>query len=253
VTEVRTALHPMGTVTAGLIAFGWSEARSVLRGWRDLMASADDALDVMFGAMHTPAGLALYTAPTWAGDPGQAAAQIDRVRALGTPVLEQVARRPLADVVHDLDAAFPHGGRYYLGSRLVPRLTDAAIDAFAEAAEAMPGGCWLNVHHAHGAATLVPLAETAFAYRDEHLVMEIIGSWPDGTGAAEQAWVTGTGRLLDPHSLAGGWANLMAPGDPRAADAYGPNAARLLAVKAQYDPDGVFTAIPLPGQPLAAG
>lgn len=247
VTELRTALHPMGTVTAGMIAFGWHEARSVLRGWRDLTASADDALDVMFGVMHTPAGLSLYTVPTWAGDPDQAAAQIDQVRALGTPVMEQVARRALADVVHDLDAAFPHGGNYHLGSRLVPALSDDAIDAFTRSAEEMPGACWLNVHHSHGAATRVPVAGTAYAYREEHLVVEVLGAWPDGAGTAEQAWVLDTGRRLDPHALPGGWANLMAQGDPRAADAYGGNTARLMAVKAQYDPDGVFTAIPLPG------
>jgi len=44
--------------------------------WRDLAASADDALDVMFGAMHTPGGLVLFTVPTWAGDPGRAASPV---------------------------------------------------------------------------------------------------------------------------------------------------------------------------------
>jgi hypothetical protein len=102
------------------------------------------------------------------------------------------------------------------------------------------------VHHAHGAATRVPVADTAYAYRDEHLTVEIIGCWADGDGAAESAWVAGTERRLDPHALPGGWANLMAPGDPRAQDAYGVNTARLLAAKKHYDPDGVFTASPLP-------
>jgi FAD/FMN-containing dehydrogenase len=245
VTELRTRLHPLAMVTTGTIAFGWHQARSVLRGWRDLMASADDALDVMFGAMHTPGGLVLYTAPTWAGDPGQAASQVAGVRALGEPVLDDVDRRALADTVHALDDAFPRGN-YHLGARILPGLTDDAIDAFLRSAEAMPVTCVLNVHHAHGAATRVPVTDTAYAYREEHLAVEIIGAWADGDGAAESAWVRDTERRLDVHALAGGWANLMARGDQRARDAYGINSRRLLEIKSRYDPDAVFTAIPLP-------
>jgi FAD/FMN-containing dehydrogenase len=246
VTELRTRLHPFATVTSGTIAFGWEQARPVLRGWRDLMASADDALDVMFGAMTTPAGLVLYTAPTWAGDPTHAAAQVAHVRALGEPVLDDVDQRALADTVHALDDAFPRGGNYHLAARLLPGLTDDAIDAFLRAAEAMPATCVLNVHHSHGAATRVSVTETAYAYRDEHLVVEIIGAWAHGDGAAESAWARDTERRLDRHALAGGWTNLMARGDRRASDSYGINTDRLLAVKSHYDPARAFTASPLP-------
>jgi FAD/FMN-containing dehydrogenase len=245
VTELRTRLHPLATVTTGTIAFGWHQSRSVLRGWRDLMASAEDALNVMFGAMHTPGGLVLYTAPTWAGEPGQAASQVAGVRALGEPVLDDVDRRALADTVHALDDAFPRGN-YHLGARILPGLTDDAIEAFLQSAEAMPAACVLNVHHAHGRATRVPVTDTAYAYRDEHLVVEIIGTWADGDGVAESAWVRDAERRLDVHALAGGWPNLMARGDQRARDAYGINASRLLGIKSRYDPDAVFTAIPLP-------
>jgi FAD/FMN-containing dehydrogenase len=246
VTELRTRLHPFATATSGTIAFGWDQARSVLRGWRDMVASADDALDVMFGAMATPGGMVLFTAPTWAGDPGQAAGQVARVRALGEPVLDDVDRRAMADTAHALDDRFPRGGNYHFGARLLPGLTDDAIEAFLRSAEAMPATCLLNVHHSHGAATRVPITETAYAYRDEHLVVEIIGSWADGDGDAESAWVQDTERRLDAHALPGGWPNLLAPGGQRARDAYGINTARLLAVKAHYDPDRVFTATPLP-------
>jgi hypothetical protein len=229
-----------------MIAFGWDQARSVLRGWRDLMASADDALDVGLAAMSTPAGLVVFTAPTWAGDPGQAAGQVARVRALGEPVLDDVDRRALADTAHASEARFPRGGNYYLGARLLPGFTDDAIDAFLRAAEAMPAACALTAYHSHGAATRVPVTETAYAYRDEHLVVQILGIWTDGDGAAESAWVRDTERRLNAHALPGGRANLMAHGDPRAQDVYGPNTNRLLAVKAHYDPDRVFTATPLP-------
>jgi FAD/FMN-containing dehydrogenase len=246
VTELRTRLHPFATVTAGMIAFGWEQARSVLRGWQDLMASADDALDVTFGAMSAPNGLVLHTLPTWAGDPGHAAAQLAGVRALGEPVLDDVRPQALADTVHALDDVFPRGGHYRLGARLLPGLTDSCIDAFVRSAEAMPAACVLSVHHSRGAATRVPATETAYPYRDEHLVVMILGAWSGGDGSAVTAWVQDTERRLDPHALPGGWANFMARGDQRARDAYGVNTSRLLAVKAHYDPGGVFTAIPLP-------
>jgi FAD/FMN-containing dehydrogenase len=246
VTELRTRLNPFATVTSGTIAFGWDQARSVLRGWRDLTASADDALDVAVAAMSIPAGLALVTRATWAGDPGQAAEQVARVRALGDPVLDDVDRRALADTAHASDDAWPRGGSYYLSARLLPGPTDDAIDAFMRSAEAMPATCMLSAHHSHGAATRVPTTETAWAYRDEHLRIQIFGIWTDGDGAAESAWVRDSERRLEAHALPGGWPNFMAHGDPRAQDAYGINTSRLLAVKAHYDPDGVFTATPLP-------
>ena len=246
VTELRTRLHPYAEVTTGMIAFGWEQAESVLRGWRDLMASADDALDVMFGALHTPAGLVLFTSPTWAGDPAHAGGQIARVRGLGEPVLEDVGHRALADAVHAMDELFPRGGNYHLGCRILPGLTDAAVDDFVRAGDAMPATCALNVHHSHGAATRVAADETAYQYRDEHLLVEILGSWTDGDGAAESAWVRDTERRMDAHALPGGWTNLMARDDPRVADAYGNNTERLLAVKAHYDPDEVFMAMPVP-------
>ena len=125
-------------------------------------------------------------------------------------------------------------------------VSDAALDAFIGAAESMPGRCALNVHHIHGAATRVPVSATAYAYRHEHLVVEILGCWSDGDGKAEQTWVADTEQRLDSHALPGGWTNLMASRDVRASDAYGLNTSRLLAAKKHYDPAGVFDATPLP-------
>lgn len=246
VTHVELRLHPIPQVTAGMLAFGWAQASSVLRGLRELQGELADALDVMFGAIRTPDGPVLFTTPVWAGSIEAGAVQIQRVRSLGDPVVDDVARRPLAEVVRAAGKPFPHGLNYRLDSRIVPALNDAFVGAFVQCVEEMPETCTLNVHHAHGAATRVPPRATAYAYRDEHMVVEILGMWTDGDGSAERAWVRDTARAFDAVALPGGWANLMAPGDPRSREAYGANATRLLAVKTQYDRSGIFTAIPLP-------
>jgi hypothetical protein len=245
VVSLRTRLHPIAEITTGQIAFAWDEARSVLNGWRDLMSRADDALDVVFALAMTPNGPVLSMRPTWSGDAVDAQGQVAQVRALGEPVMDRVARTPLAAAVHAMDGMFGPG-HYHLGSRILPGLTSEAIEALLESAEAMPGTCFLGVHHAHGAATRVPVEATAYAYRDEHLLVQILGAWTDGDGTTEKAWVRETERRLDAHALPGGWAVFMASGDQRARDAFGPNTDRLLAAKSHYDPDGIFRATPLP-------
>lgn len=76
-----------------------------------------------------------------------------------------------------------------MGSQVVSQLNSAFVDAFVRCAEAMPETCALNVHHAHGAATRVPVGATVHAYRDEHMVVEILGMWTGRDGSAERAWV----------------------------------------------------------------
>jgi hypothetical protein len=99
----------------------------------------------------------------------------------------------------------------------------------------------------------VPIDATAFGLREPHFVVQIMATWlpDDGDGVAHRAWADSVSETLAPHALPGGYANLLGPDDDeQIAGAYGPNAARLRAAKARLDPDGVFSAIPLPLTPL---
>jgi alpha-amylase/alpha-mannosidase (GH57 family) len=63
-------------------------------------------------------------------------------------------------------------------------------------------------------------------------------------------WAGATDEMLRPHALPGGCPNLLAAeAHDQIAEAYGPNASRLRTVKATFDPDGLFTAVPLPPVP----
>jgi hypothetical protein len=110
----------------------------------------------------------------------------------------------------------------------------------------------IALHHAHGATAGVAPGATAFGVRRVHYVVEIVTAWepdgsPDGGAERHRAWTDAVAADLAGEALPGGYANLLAPDDhAQIAHAYGDNAARLLAAKAHYDADGVFTAIPLP-------
>jgi len=55
-------------------------------------------------------------------------------------------------------------------------------------------------------------------------------------------------------ALPGAYPNLLATGDDRVVQSYGPNTKRLIDAKRHYDPDNVFfSAIPLPIDSALAG
>jgi FAD binding domain/Berberine and berberine like len=243
VTQLVTQLVPVSKVTTGTIAFPFEQAFSVVDGLRTLIAHADDSLDVGFGVITTPVGRVVFTHPTWCGDAEQSEIQIAQVRALGDPVIDRIERISLADATRA--TPFPRTN-YCFGSRILPPLTSESVQTLVAAAERMPDTCSVNVRHARGAATRVPVQATAHAYREEHCIVDLQGQWEQGDGAAETTWVEEAERLLDRHALAGGWAIRMNTDDARAQDAFGPNTERLLQIKRRYDPDGVFCATPIP-------
>jgi hypothetical protein len=106
----------------------------------------------------------------------------------------------------------------------------------------------ISIHHFHGAATRIPITDTAFGLRRDHLMVEIIAAWqPGDQDTAHRSWADDLDAALTPDALPGGYPNLLGPDQTdQTARAYGPNTARLLATKIHYDPDHVFTATALP-------
>jgi FAD/FMN-containing dehydrogenase len=107
----------------------------------------------------------------------------------------------------------------------------------------------ISLHHFHGAGARVAVRDTAFAPRTPHLVTELIARWTPGDpdGARHREWATTLSDDLARVALPGGYSNLLRPdATDQIAHAYGPNTERLLAIKARFDPDEVFSATPLP-------
>ena len=249
VTSMRVRLHPVDRLIGGLIVFPWSQAATMWRGLGELLSTAPDELTVQSGLLPDPDGNpAAFLAPAWSGDLAAGERVVGALAKLGTPLVTQVAPMTYGEMLGQWDAHVVGGQHWAVRTRTLPGFTPKIIDALVEAGRTRTSPrSLLPIHHCHGASTRIPSDETAFANRREHFVVEIVAGWSSGDGAAHRAWANEVSAALAPHAMPGGYPNLLGPDDhEQIVEAYGDNAIRLSAAKMRYDPDGVFTAIPLP-------
>src|SRR4051794_27554911 len=247
VTAFTYRLHPVSTVTGGLIAHPFEAAPELLRFYRDAVTDASDDLTVFAGLVHAPDGsghklAALIVFHT--GHPDEAERELAPFKTWGSPLVVDVASMPYPVMNTLLDGGFPPGSlNYWLSSftrGLPDELIDIAVERFAAVPSAMTA---ILLEHFHGAVTRVGATETAVPHRHEGWNLLIPSVWTDPADSdANISWSRETFAALRPHFATGRWLNYL--GDDQAEDAirsaYGPNYARLREVKRRYDPDNVF-------------
>jgi FAD/FMN-containing dehydrogenase len=246
-TSLTYRVHPLQTVTGGLIAHPIDAARDLLRFYRDAVAGASDDLTVFAGLVHAPDGSGTKLAALvvcHAGDPAQAEHDLAPLRSFGSPLMEQVGRMPYPQMNTLLDEGYPQGSlNYWLSSftnGLSDELIDTAIDQFMTVPSPMSA---ILLEHFHGAVTRIAPTDTAVPHRTAGWNLLIPSVWTD-PGATETniRWTRETFEALRPGFATGRWLNYL--GDDQANDAiraaYGPNYDRLRDVKRRYDPDNVF-------------
>jgi FAD/FMN-containing dehydrogenase len=249
VTRFDYRLHHVGpTVLAGPLYFALEDGPQVLRGYRDLVATAPDELTTIVNLRRAPPLPTLP--PELHGRPvvsigtcwttGDALA--DELRHLGTPLADLIAPRPYVELQGMFDAAVPHGWHYYWKSWEVPPLTDAAIDALVEQASRITSPrSYIIVFQLGG--QVARGGDTAFGQREEGHDVNINAVWlPDDPDCARHvAWARETHAALAPHAE-GVYVNFLGDeGSERVRAAYGPDRyERLAALKREYDPDNVL-------------
>jgi len=240
-------LHPVETITGGLIAHPVDAAPQLLRFYRDAVADASDDLSVFAGLVHAPDGSgtklsALVVFHT--GDPETAERDLAPFRSFGSPVLTEVGPMPYPVMNTLLDEAYPHGALNYWLSSFTQGLPDALIDTAVERFAAVPSPMTgILFEHFHGAVTRIGQSETAVPHREQGWNLLIPSVWTDPADTEDNiGWTRETFAAFRPHFGTGRWLNYL--GDDQADDAiraaYGPNYDRLREVKRRYDPDNVF-------------
>jgi FAD/FMN-containing dehydrogenase len=240
-------LHPLKTVLSGLLLYPLEQAKAVLHNFNDFIATASDELTIRSGFLQTPDGVtALFLAPTYCGTLEAGDRAIAPLRTFGNLAFEQVQPVTYNDLIYELDAFTPAGRHYYLQTQSLPNLQTEAIEVLIEQGLPLPSPfSTINIHHFHGAASRVGVSKTAFALRQDHLMVELIAAWEPQSPDEEQRhiqWAQNISQALAPYAFKGGYINILAREEQdRVRLAFGSNYDRLLELKRRYDPDDVFS------------
>jgi FAD/FMN-containing dehydrogenase len=253
VTEMEFDLHPVDTIYGGPMFFELDDAEALLRTYRDWIAAAPRTMGA-FPAFQIAPPLPFVpedrvgepfalVVSCFDGPDDEAEALLSALRDVGTPVAEHVGRMPYPALNGAFDALLPAGLQHYWKAAFLPELTDDAIAVHLEHGPKVPAmESTMHLYPIDGAVHDVPIDATAFAYREANFAPVIAGMWPDpADNEANTAWVRDYHRALEPHTAEGGYINFMAEDDQGRIQAnYGPNYARLAAVKQVYDPHNLF-------------
>lgn len=254
VTQFEYQLHPVGPeIFAGLIAFPLSDAKQVLKRYREYLPSTPlefNAWAVMRKAPPLPflppdahgkemIALAIF----YAGEAKQAEKLVEPVRGFGKVLGEHLGMQPYCQWQQAFDPLLTPGARNYWKSHNFIEVSDGAIDEMVKYAGNLPSPqCEVFVGFLAGAFNSVAPNATAYAHRDANYVMNVHGRWEDA--AQDKSCIASSREFFDriaPYASAGAYVNFMTPDETdRVASAYGTNYKRVKELKRRYDPDNVF-------------
>ena len=255
VTEFEFQLHEVGPeVVAGQAMHPIDDVTAVLDFYREFTADMPDALtcyafvipippmDAFPEEMHGDPAITLvasYMGPTADGE-----AAVEPLREFGDPLFADFGPMPYTALQSMFDDGVPEGQRWYSRAHYVDEITDDAIDTVTEYARDLHGPLTMAYFEPLGGAIAeIDPDETAFPHRDANYSFHILCGWMDaGQDQEMQAWTDAFYEAMEPHARGGVYVNLLNEDEAdRVPAAYGENHERLQRVKADWDPDNVFS------------
>jgi FAD/FMN-containing dehydrogenase len=246
-TAFTYRLHPLETVTGGLIAHPIDAAADMLRFYRDALANCPDDLTVFAGLVHAPDGSdvklgAMVVCHT--GTPEEAERDLAPFKEWGSPAMVEVGPMPYPVMNTLLDEGFPEGALNYWLSSFVSGVPDGFIETALERYASVPSPhSAIFLEHFHGAVTRIGVSDAAVPHREEGWNLLVPSVWMNPADNERNiAWAQDTYAALAEHFAGRRWLNYLGDdqGDDAVRAAYGPNYDRLVEVKRKYDPENVF-------------
>ncbi|MEO5999842.1 MAG: FAD-binding oxidoreductase [Chitinophagaceae bacterium] len=244
VTSMKFRLHKVNTVLGGMIIHPRDKAKEIIKFYREFMKTAPEELTLYTGLMTSPDGIPVVAfVGCYAGDLEQGEAVLKPLREFGTPVADLIGPIPYIQMQTLLDAAAPHGNRYYWKSNFMEELSDESIDVIFSYADAMPSPLSLVLlEYYGGASSREPEGGTAFPHRLSQFDLVIASNWIDRQEDERNiSWTRNFWEAIQPYSSHKVYVNTLGvEGDERVKEAYGASYPRLAALKRKYDPNNLF-------------
>jgi FAD/FMN-containing dehydrogenase len=251
VTSFEYRLHPVAEILGGPIFFPIDA--DVLRGYRELMASAPEALGALLGLTLAPPlpfipdkwhgrPVSVLLA-CWTGALDEGETILGRLQAWAPIVGRGIGRMPYPAINTLFDDLLPPGLRHYWKGLFVRDLVDGAIAAHVEYGRRVPSAESSTIlFPIDGACHRVAPEATAFAYREARFATVFGPSWRHAADdAANMEWGRRYYEALRPYSEEGGYVNFMSGDDQgRVRANYRQHYDRLVALKRRWDPDNLF-------------
>lgn len=191
-------------------------------------------------ATHSLAVFVTWTSPDH--EAGQA--YFDKIRALGTVVVDTVATMRPVEFSNLTSSATPWGIYGSLRCIYVETFSDKFIEVFTRNAVKLPPDpctCFV-IQQIHGNAAQ-PNPGSSFLRREPHFMVEIIASTQDEKAAA--ACISWQNECYEDMQASGvrfpgSYISITPPGSVSVQEIYGNNYEKLLGLKRKYDPGNVF-------------
>jgi FAD/FMN-containing dehydrogenase len=243
VTALEFRLHELVSIHGGIVLYPRPTAFDLLRQYRDLTANAPDEITayaaILTGHGHPMAAIALCHS----GSSADRAAECKRFYLAAPPAADMIDEKKYTELQTMLDFSAPAGTHYYFKCPFLRELTDDALRVIIDHTEHMPTEqTQVVLEHMHGAASRVPVEQTAFGLRRVHYSVNIMPAWTD-PALAEKCitWAQEFAAALEALGALDAYVNYLGDEGSSAVKAsYGANYARLAELKKKYDPDNFF-------------
>ena len=254
VTSFDFRLHPVGPeVYAGLVVYPFTQARQVLRAWRDFTVDMPDELTVWSLLRKAPplpflpasahGTKVVVFVVVYSGDVAAGQRAAAPVLQFGEPVGSALMPTPYAAFQSAFDPLLTPGGRNYWKSNNFRTLSDSALDVMIGSADGLPGPeCEIFIAQLGGAMARVEPSATPYVARDARYIMNVHGRWSDPRDDDRvRSWARQVFSDAAPHATGGGYVNFLTEDEAeRVAASYGINYPRLQSTKQRFDPDNLF-------------